>query len=83
MTSIIFSFPAFAMQHPFVGVRCECPFSGWLILQERGAPQRRHANQPRAPLFERAGAPEAPELMLLVMMFGWAIRQLWATYQYR
>jgi uncharacterized membrane protein YjjB (DUF3815 family) len=35
------------------------------------------------PLLERAGAPEAPELMLLVMMFGWAIRQLWAMHQYR
>jgi hypothetical protein len=35
------------------------------------------------PLLERAGAPPFPELMLLVMMFGWSGRQLWAVFQYR
>jgi hypothetical protein len=35
------------------------------------------------PLLEHAGAPPFRELMLVVMMFGWAGRQMWAMNRYR
>jgi hypothetical protein len=35
------------------------------------------------PLLERAGAPEFPELVLLVMMLGWSFGQLWGLHRYR